>query len=506
MPEQQNANRPAERMDEGAIRVHALPPLESRGPSPWLWLGVALLLIAALLVIFVLPVVVREYELPLEPRVEVVPPPPATAGPSADELSPYEEAVLARARSQAQEVLAAILEAQDELEALRVGEWAQAEYDSALEAARVGDAHYRDREFDQADARYREAAYILGGLIDSVPIRLGQALAAGEEALLRGDPARAAEQFNLALVLEPGDAAAATGLERTATHNELAALLERAGELAGAGDLQQSLAVYREAAALDPANPRAGEGIAAVSARIREREFSAHMSAGFALLDAGDPAGAIAEFASAEALGVNREQARSAIEQTRGQVASVEIERLRGRVEEAERGEQWQQAVAAYDQVLQIDANVVFAIDGRGYAARRAQLDNLLAEAIANPYRFNEDDVYRQALDVYYTGRAIENPGPKLAGQLDALEALLSDSQIPIDVPFASDNLTHVTLLRVAELGEFEQTSLMLKPGRYVALGRRIGYREVREEFTVGFGQTPGRVVVQCAERLGSRR
>ncbi len=492
-------------MDEGAIQVRALPPLESRGPSPWLWLGVALLLITALLVIFVLPVVVSEYELPLEPRVEAVPPPAAVESP-ADELSPYEEALLARARSQAQEVLATILEAQDQLEALRVGEWAQAEYGSALESARVGDAHYRDREFDQADARYREAADILNGLIESVPIRLGQALAAGGEALLRGDPARAAEQFELALLLEPGNAAAAAGLERTATHNELATLLDRAGELAETGDLQQSLAVYREAAALDPANPVPGEGIAEVSARLRERAFSAHMSAGFALLEAGDPEGAIAEFASAETLGVNRGQARSAIEQTRGQVASVEIERLRGQIEAAERGEQWQQAVEAYDEVLQIDANVVFAIDGRGYAARRAQLDKLLAEAIANPYRFNEDDVYRQALDVYYTGRAIENPGPKLAGQLDEFEALLTDSQVPIDVQFASDNLTHVTVLRVAELGEFEQTSLMLKPGRYVALGRRIGYREVREEFTIGFGQTPERVVVQCVERLGSRR
>jgi len=503
MPEQQNANRPAERMDEGAIQVHAPPPLQSRGPSPWL--GIALLLITALLVVFVLPVVVREYELPLEPRVEVVPPPVAAESP-AGELSPFEEAVLARARSQAQEVLAAILDARDELEALRVAEWAQAEYDSALEAARVGDVFYRDREFDQADTSYRAAADILDGLIESVPLRLEQALAAGGEALLQGDPVRAAEQFDLALLLEPGNAAAETGLERTATHNELAALLDRAGELAGAGDLQQSLAVYREAAALDPANPLARQGIAAVSARIRERAFSAHMSAGFALLEAGDPEGAIAEFASADALGVNSEQARSAIEQTRGRVASIEIERLRGRIGAAEGGEQWQQAVDAYDEVLAIDANVVFAIDGRDYAARRAQLDNLLAEAIANPYRFNEDDVYRQALDVYYTGRAIENPGPKLAGQLDTLEALLTDSQIPIDVQFASDNLTHVTLLRVAELGEFEQTSLPLKPGRYVALGRRIGYREVREEFTVGFGQTPERVVVQCVERLGSRR
>ncbi len=507
MPEQENAHRSPEHADKRAVRVHALPPPDSRRPSVWLWLGVALLLITALLVIFVLPVIVTEYELPLELRTEAVPPPaPSPARSPADGLSPFEEAMLARERTQAQEVLAVILEAQDELEGLQVGEWAGETYDAALEAARAGDEFYREREFDQADASYREAADILNDLLESVPQRLEQALAAGEDALLRGNPDRAGEQFQVALLFEPGNSTAQAGLERTANYEEFAALLNSAGELARTGDLQRSLEVYREAAALDPSNPLARAGMGDVTGRIRQQEFSDVMSAGFALLEAGDPEAAIAEFERAAGLGVNDEQARTAIEQIRNQVASVEIERLRGRIEDAERSEQWQQAVDAYDEVLAIDANVVFAINGRDYAAGRSQLDNLLSEAIANPYRFNEDDVYRQALDVYYTGRAIKNPGAKLNEQLDELEVLLTNSQIPVEVQFASDKLTSVTLLRVAELGEFEQTSLALKPGRYVALGRRIGYREVREEFTVGYGQTPAQVVVQCVDRLNSRR
>jgi len=56
--------------------------------------------------------------------------------------------------------------------------------------------------------------------------------------------------------------------------------------------------------------------------------------------------------------------------------------------------------------------------------------------------------------------------------------------------------------LRIGQLGLFEQTSLALKPGNYVAVGRRNGYREVRREFTVGFGKTPEQVIVQCEERV----
>lgn len=505
MPEQRNAHRSPEQTDDSA--AHALPLPESRRPSPLLWLGLALLLLVALGVIFVLPVVVSEYELPLERRAELAPQPASpAAGQTPEELSPFEEAVLARERQRAQDVLARILDTQAELEPLQVDEWAGEAYGAALEVARAGDEAYRNREFEQANASYQEAADTLDELLESVPERLERALAAGEEALLDGEPELAGENFSLALLLDPGNTMARSGLERTANYEEFAASLERAVELAQAGELQESLAAYREAAGLDPTNREAQAGVADITRRIRQAEFSAVMSAGFALLDAGDPEGAIAEFERASSLGVNNEQAQAAIEQTRNQVASVEIERLRGRIGNAEQSEQWQQAVETYDEVLAIDANVVFALNGRDYAARRALLDALLAEAIANPYRFNEDEVYREALDVYYTGRLIENPGPKLAGQLDQLEGLLANSQVPVEISFASDNLTSVTILRVAELGFFEQASLSLKPGRYVALGRRVGYREVREEFTVGFGQTPAQVVVQCVDRLGVRR
>ena len=83
---------------------------------------------------------------------------------------------------------------------------------------------------------------------------------------------------------------------------------------------------------------------------------------------------------------------------------------------------------------------------------------------------------------------------------MNELQLLLENSQVPIDVQLVSDNLTEVTLLRVSNLGIFQQTSVALKPGLYVAVGKRIGYREVREEFTVGFGQTPTAVTIQCVE------
>ena len=89
-----------------------------------------------------------------------------------------------------------------------------------------------------------------------------------------------------------------------------------------------------------------------------------------------------------------------------------------------------------------------------------------------------------------------------LSSQLDELQALLENSQVPVRIVFLSDTFTEVTLLRIGTLGVFSETTMDLKPGNYVAVGRRPGYRDVREEFTVGFGQTPDVVLVQSDERV----
>ena len=194
----------------------------------------------------------------------------------------------------------------------------------------------------------------------------------------------------------------------------------------------------------------------------------------------------------------------AAINQAENDIANKKISAIQKLIDSAEDQEDWDEAVVQYDGVLEIDPNIVFAIEGRDYASKRAQLNDLLVSSINGPDRFYEQDVFQQTLDIYYTGREVEKErgGPLLSGQLDKLEQLLETSQIPIEIQFASDNLTDVSILRVTNLGLFEETSVSLKPGRYVAQGKRIGYREIRTEFVVGFGQTPDVVNVLCTERI----
>lgn len=493
-----NPTRPEDEVDTGP----SLTPAPSNRPPVWMWIGVGGLLIVALLVIFVLPTIVSEYELPLERRVAVTPAAPASSSNQAPAVSPFEEAQRAIRRKEAQDVLAELLDRQAQLEALEVNSWADTDYQDALEQASIGDEYYRTQDFRSATESYANANQALAELQESIPAVTTSLLAEGDAALQAGNSSVAQDKYSLAQLLDPQSEAAGIGLQRARTLDQVLDLFAEAESLVEQGELEQARSVYREIANLDSYNETVQQRISEVSASIREAEFGRVMSRGYSLLEQGEPEQAIAAFEEAAGLGVNEAQARAAIEQTETEVANARISAARERIAAAEAGEDWQAAVSDYDLVLQIDPNLTFAVQGRDYARKRAQLDRLLTNAVANPERFADENVFQETVDVYFTGRAIEDPGPKLVAQLDELQALLENSQVPRQVTLVSDNLTQVTILRVAELGLFEQTTVELKPGNYVALGQRAGYREVRQEFTVGFGETPNQVVVRCEERV----
>ncbi len=470
-------------------------------PPILLYLGLGGLVVVALFVIFVLPSIVSEYELPLERRVDIAELVPAPATRETN-ISPFEESQRAIARKEAQDVLAELLEIQAELSDFEVEQWGQDEFNSALAKAAVGDEHYRKQEFVLATESYEAGKAELEALLVSVPNVLAQTLINAETAFNADDASAAQMLYSLALVLDPLNEAANEGLARARVLDEVNALLAQAEDYVEDNALEDAQAAYRRAASLDSLNEAAPAGLANVAGRIKERDFARTMSRGYSLLEGGEPDAAIAVFEEASNLGINKDQALAAIAQTENEIANAEINALREVISSAESAEQWQTAVDNYDKVLAIDPNLTFALEGRDYAAKREQLNRLLVSAINNPERLSEDDVFQQTLDIYYTGRAIETPGPVLVEQLDELQVYLENSQVPIDIQFISDNLTEVTLLRVADLGTFERHEMSLKPGRYVAVGKRSGYREVRQEFVVGFNQTPSLVIVKCDERV----
>src|SRR5690606_31492859 len=251
--------------------------------------------------------------------------------------------------------------------------------------------------------------------------------------------------------------------------------------------------------ALDPGHGEARDALASIHARQAEQRFTAAMSEGLAAFEAGNLDAAASAFERALAAKPGHPDALAGRDRARRQ---QQANRLAAQLAEAARletDESWQGAAELYASVRGSDDSLVAARVGELRSRARAALDSGIATILADPLRLSSPAVFRQGQQLLADARAIPDPGPRLQGQVEALARALDASQVPVTVRLESDNATRVTLLRVAELGTFTSKQIDLKPGSYVALGSREGYRDVRVEFRVGDG-SPTAIHIQCKD------
>jgi tetratricopeptide (TPR) repeat protein len=463
----------------------------------WGIFGLLLALVGA--VFFVLP----NYVAPPDPNSVVVVPAALTAPAATAALSPFEEAQKMRQREAAQTALATLLELQEELEGKDVLEWAAEPFNAAIEQARSGDEAYRQQRFAEAATFYQAGVDALEALKSGEAPLFAALLSEGNAALSTGDAAAATSAFNRALLIDPRSRDASSGLARAAVLTEVLALLQNGRNLQAGRQFEQARELYRQAQALDAAHPDVASALREVDTAIADRDFAAAMSRGYSALQGGDSAAALRAFEQARAMRPNSTDVEAGLQQARDRQTFAAISVHIDTALMHENNEEWAQALAAWDQALAVDPNLVDAIEGRQRSESRRLLDEYLVGTLANPLRVAEPDIYAQTQKVIADAeRVLLNPGPRLSSQFQQVKAFLERALVPVDVQLQSDGVTKVTVYRVAELGTFTRQTLNLMPGQYVAVGVRAGYRDVREEFVVGLdGQVPV-VTVACSEAI----
>ena len=118
---------------------------------PTTYVALALSILLALIVIFVLPSLVKPPE-----TTPVVINPEAISTQAVQE-APFRDAQLAKARRESQDSLSKLLEKQSFLEKRNVQLWDKSTFELALKHAAEGDLLYRQRNFPEAQTAYQNA-------------------------------------------------------------------------------------------------------------------------------------------------------------------------------------------------------------------------------------------------------------------------------------------------------------------------------------------------------------
>lgn len=456
-----------------------------------------LLLVALLVVVVVLPDLVAqrmtEREAAAPPAAS--PPPPAPA--------PEDARRLAREKREAGNKLGVVLRMQTELEADGVSVWGGPDYDAALDTLAAGDAELQAGRFAAALEHYERVAAQLEALRASMPERLAAALEAGAAALAQGDGPAARQAFTIALSVAPTHEPAALGMERARVVEEVAARMSAGTAREARGELDAARDSYASAVALDAHSATARAALDAVEGRIRERDFRAAMSAALGALETGDFAAARAALTRAEGIRPGTPEVADADRRLQLAAQQRRIDTHRQEARRLEGEERWREAAEHYAAVLVIDPTAAFARAGQARSHGRARLHTELDGYLGGLERLSAPGPRASAQRLLAAaGRPSAASEPDLAAKVEKLATALALAQTPMQVTLRSDNLTEVTVYRVGRLGRFEARELELPPGRYVAVGTRDGYRDVRVEFTLVAGREPAHVMVRCVEKI----
>lgn len=407
-----------------------------------------------------------------------------------------------QARESAENVLGQLLAKIRTLEGRAVERWGGLSWKQVEEAYRQGDAEYLARNYEAAEQRYADALENIEPLLDQVDVVFRNTMRDAEDALENADVAAAVRLYGLAVAISPSHGPARAGLLRAQNLDAVLALTEQALSHERNLELDAARQSFEKAIEIDPEWTVAVDGRQRVLAAINQMQFDARMTEGLNALADRDYRAARAAFRRASELQPGSPEPADgllAVEQEirLDSIAALERE---GRLQEA--GEQWRAAVDTYTKALELDDNLTFAREGLARATKMKNLHAQLQSYIDDPDSLSAPRTMQAATTTLLDITRMATIGPRLASERDELSRLLKRAATPLTVELLSDNATDVSIYKVGKLGAFDRTELTLRPGTYVAVGSRPGYRDVRLEFRVAPEIDMQPVVVRCEERI----
>ena len=402
----------------------------------------------------------------------------------------------------AEQLLGEWLRLQARAEAENIAAWGADRYPAILAEAAGGDQKHQEQQYGEAQAAYQNSISGLKDLLAGKEERLTSALANGEQALAGHDGPAAAENFDMALIIEPHNEQARHGAERARNLEQVLTLYRKGLELERQESLTAARQVLQEAAVIDSQFIPAREALARVENRMQELAFQKAMSRTLAALNKNDTEAARKSLAEAARLRPDDPSVRDTGQRLTAMEKAQQLSQLQDKAERLAAEEFWAETLQVYEKALAIDPHFGFAETGRKMARQRFELDRQVQEIILRPGRLQESGPMQEAEMVLARMLSIEDPGPRLQTQISELSKLIRTASKPVEVILRSDNETSVVIYRVGRFGQFLEKRVSMVPGSYTVVGARPGFRDVRKTLKVQAGNNPITIDIRCEEPI----
>ena len=419
-----------------------------------------------------------------------------------DRYAPFELAQIELAKERSIEIADQILRLQIKLEDLKVELWAKKVYDSLAEDALLGDEAFRSKEYQEALLIFNATQESLEALYASTQRILQEKVNIGNRALEEGDAELAVTTLKIATALDWENDLLKTQLKRAENLKSVQAIVDSGRLAEKENKLEAALKYYEEAAGKDPLWKPASEGVLRIQEGLRQREFENIMSEAFSELLRKNYGAARLAFEGATRIFPKSSEPEDGLLQVELAEKGDEIDMLKLKAEQNVREEVWEEAILQFERVLRLDNSLVFALNGLDTAKKRLALRNRLQYFLDDPTVMKDDDQLKEAKKTLMDASILAASSPATANQIGSLSRLISLARIPIKVIISSDGDTEIFVYQVKRLGKVRSEELELYPGTYTIVGKRRGYRDVRQTLTLLANAPTKPINISCKEKI----
>jgi len=390
----------------------------------------------------------------------------------------------------------------DELEAQGAGIWGGETFAGAKSMAELATDASIDGEMNLAIDRIALAMQRLSRVAEQRSVTLAALNQAATRALDEGRLEVARQSFERALLIDPESETAIKGLQRIVALGPMLSSLVEAETAQLAYDNLRALTLFEDVLRVDPDNTVAREGLARARRALGSDRYARAVGEALAAVRQGREAEARAALARAQSVRPDGVELAGVRAQLAAFSERTDLDEERARIADLERAENWIDAQRGYDALLARDRSLDFARDGRRRVAPRAELSRRLDSLLAAPARFAAPEVRREAERLLAEAGRVADEAPALRVQTERVREVLRSYEKPVLAVLQSDGLTRITVQRVGVFAAVTRQELQLRPGRYVVVGTREGFRDVRREFTLMPNAEALVIDIRCTERI----
>ena len=425
---------------------------------------------------------------------------------NSNEISQSRIAEKTKYRKDAQLVLEKIVELRDWLKSKSIEKWNAEKFNIALENISIGDDLYREGEYLRSIKQYREALDQLNNLKEDAAKIIESTIISANNNIEKLDSELTVEQtinsINLAFDIDKNNESIRLLKERSLKLPDLFNKVMQSDQFISEQKYEDAFSVLSEAIMLDPYRKKTKTSMENLNKQIKEKTFIEFMSEGFEAMDQNNFSSARKVFNEALKTYPERPDVYDALNQLESRESSFQIKERIKNAEANENLENWSEAKKEYEALLESDNSLV-SLKARLINVRiRAELDEQLENLINNPLTLRSDELHQKAKKLLKTAQGINQRGAKLEKQIENVSKIIVQARNPIPVNFFSDNKTKVTIFKVGSLGLFQKRTIELVPGKYVALGQRIGFRDVRLDFAIEPNKVDKNISIMCVESI----